>query len=119
MKPPRVMPYRTETELQQACQKRIRGEWGGEVIKIHGSAAQQRGTPDLLACVRGRFVAVECKQPGKHPTALQLKRLRDWQRAGAIAGVVRTEVDLDDLLDHVDDPGWHNPVLDSTERMSR
>lgn len=111
MKPPRQAPFPNETALSTACQTRIRKEWGGAVVKVHGSAAGVRGTPDLLACVRGRFVAAELKQPGKKPTPLQMKRLREWAAAGALAGWVTTEVELDALLEHVDDMSWVNPQL--------
>lgn len=111
MKPPREAPYPSETALSKGCQARIRKEWGGQVVKVHGSAAQKAGTPDLLGCVRGRFVAIELKQPGKVPTPLQMKRLRDWAAAGALAGWATTEVELDDLLSHHADVSWENPQL--------
>lgn len=86
---------------------------GGAVLKTHGSAAQQAGTPDLLICLDGRFCAVELKQPGKVPTGLQFKRLRTWAAAGAIAGWVTTEADLVELLRRVadDDGGGPGRVL--------
>lgn len=111
MRPPRNSPFPTETALSTACQKRIRVEYGGEVMKIHGSATQAAGQPDLLGCVRGRMIAVELKQPSKRPTPLQFRRLRSWAAAGALAGWARTEVDLDRLLAHLDDPAWANPQL--------
>jgi len=43
-------------------------------------AANKNGTPDLLVCINGRFVALEVKQPGKLPTKLQqyqMKRIRN------------------------------------------
>ena len=110
--PPRVKPFPNETALSKACQARIRGCYGGEVLKVHGSPMQPKGTPDLLACVRGRFVACELKQPGEEPSDLQYKRLRSWQAAGAVAGWATTEVELDELLSHVDDPTWRNPQLE-------
>jgi hypothetical protein len=113
VKPPREAPFPSETALHKACQKRVREEWGGECVKIHGTAAQRAGTPDLLICLGGRFVACECKQPGKKPTPLQMKRLRDWQAAGAIAGWVTTEVELDELLVHADHGDWVNPALEA------
>lgn len=109
MKPPRVAPFPSETALSTACQKRVRKEWLGEVLKVHGNASQMAGTPDLLCCVAGRFCAVELKQPGKDATPLQKKRLRDWQAAGALVGVVHTEVELDELLAHAADLSWRNP----------
>ena len=31
------------------------------------------GVPDIIGCYKGKFVGMECKAPGKLPTALQLK----------------------------------------------
>ena len=36
---------------------------GAYYLKVHGSAYQPSGTPDILACVNGRFIAVEVKRP--------------------------------------------------------
>lgn len=46
------------------------------------------GVPDIVACVEGKFIAVECKADGNKPTALQLKNLRDIAAAGGYAFVV-------------------------------
>lgn len=38
------------------------------------------GIPDIIACCGGRMMAIECKAPGKKPTALQdreMQRIRD------------------------------------------
>jgi Holliday junction resolvase len=63
---------------------------GGRWVKIHGSEYQERGTPDVLGCWRGRFVAVEFKQPGENPTKIQLKFLNEIVAAGGIVSVVTT-----------------------------
>jgi len=36
-----------------------------------GSAYGSRGVPDRIACVRGRFLAIECKTTGRRPTEYQ------------------------------------------------
>jgi hypothetical protein len=110
VKPPRETPHASEKNLSTACIKRFRKEWGGEVLNVHGGGTSQAaGHPDLLGCLRGRFVACELKQPGKVPTPLQMKRLRDWGRAGALIGWVTTEVEFDELLSHHGDLEWVNP----------
>lgn len=43
------------------------------------------GCSDILACWRGRFVAIECKRPGNHCTFAQQQFLADVRRAGGIA----------------------------------
>ncbi len=53
------------------------------------------GVPDIVACVRGRFVAIECKAGKNEPTALQQREIKNIQTAGGIAVVVREDnVDL-------------------------
>jgi hypothetical protein len=87
---------------------------GGAVVKTHGTGTAKAGTPDLLICLAGRFCAVELKQPGKTPTPLQMKRLRTWAAAGALAGWATTEAEFVALLEHAGDLGWSNPQLAPT-----
>lgn len=111
--PPRATPHPSEKALATACRKRL-AAWGGAYLNVHGGgSAQAAGHPDLLCCLRGRFVAIELKQPGKVPTPLQMKRLRDWAAAGALAGWATTEVEFDALLVRAVDYGWINPQLDT------
>ena len=46
------------------------------------------GVPDIVACVEGKFVAVECKANGNKPTKLQLKNLNEIVDSGGHAFVV-------------------------------
>jgi hypothetical protein len=43
------------------------------------------GNPDLCCCINGRYVAIEVKQPGKHPREVQSLRIAQINRAGGIA----------------------------------
>lgn len=53
------------------------------------------GIPDIVACVGGRFVAIECKAGDNQPTALQKREIRRIQEAKGVAAVIReTNVDL-------------------------
>lgn len=49
------------------------------------------GIPDLVCCVNGRFVGIECKAGDNKPTELQLRELRAIQLAGGEALVVNEE----------------------------
>ena len=68
-----------------------RKRWGGGM----GIA----GDPDIDACIRGRSVQLEVKRPGEKPTPLQLKRLEEWRRAGALVGVVTSVAATRSLLE--------------------
>jgi len=46
------------------------------------------GIPDIIACVGGRFLAIEAKAAGKKPTKLQLACMADIYRAGGTVTVV-------------------------------
>ncbi|HOQ47727.1 MAG TPA: hypothetical protein PLA43_10675 [Bryobacteraceae bacterium] len=71
-----------------------RKRWGGGM----GVA----GDPDIDACIRGRSVQLEVKRPGERPTPLQLKRIEEWRRAGAVVAVVSSVADVKSLLTEVD-----------------
>ena len=55
--------------------------------KLYGSAWAKQ-TLDIMCCRDGRFYYLEAKQPGKGPTARQLKTMRDWRETGATVAVV-------------------------------
>ena len=54
------------------------------------------GVPDIVACVNGKFVGIECKAGDNQPTALQTKNLLDIANAGGTATVIN-ENSLDEL----------------------
>lgn len=43
------------------------------------------GTPDRIGVYKGHFFAVEVKRPGKEPTPLQWRRIREIQNNGGFA----------------------------------
>jgi Holliday junction resolvase len=47
--------------------------------------------PDIIACVNGRFLAIECKAGGNKPTALQVREIENIRSAGGVAVVVNEE----------------------------
>lgn len=56
-------------------------------IKTHGNMFSKAGTPDVVACVKGKFVAIEVKQPGGVVSALQAAHIELIKKAGGIAFV--------------------------------
>ena len=90
-----------EREIQRAVITLLR-ERGAYVVNIHGSAFTTAGTPDLLASYRGRFLGIECKQPGKSPTEIQRHRIDQIRKAGGFAFTVRETDDLLDAIEMID-----------------
>lgn len=69
-----------------------------EFINVHGSAYSKKGTPDIVGCLNGRTFALEVKKEGGEATQIQLKKIRDWIAAGAIAGIVESKDEVAILL---------------------
>lgn len=72
---------------------------GAYYLKVHGSMYQPAGTPDILACVNGRFVAIEVKRPsGGRVSALQKSKLKQIEAAGGVAIVARSVEDVSSVF---------------------
>ncbi len=46
------------------------------------------GVPDIICCVAGKFLGIECKAGTNKPTALQIHEIEQIRRAGGVAVVV-------------------------------
>jgi Holliday junction resolvase len=46
------------------------------------------GVPDIVACIQGKFIGIECKAGKGKPTALQEKNLMDITNCGGYAVLV-------------------------------
>ena len=97
----------TETAVKKGVLRTIK-LLGGYCIVKHQTGLSRRGTPDVLACIGGRFVAIEVKRVGNIPEPDQLGELRKWQAAGALACWVQTVEQLNEALEHLDDHSWRN-----------
>lgn len=92
------MASQPESLLTARIRKALSQKWPESFsIKIAGNPYQQGGTPDLLACIEGRFVAFEVKKQRagetehharERATIRQLDRIAKVIAAGGIAGVV-------------------------------
>ncbi|CAB4168248.1 hypothetical protein UFOVP1276_36 [uncultured Caudovirales phage] len=69
-----------------------------------GSGYGNAGVPDFLACVNGRFLAVEAKAGKGKTTALQDAHLEKIKTAGGVSMVVN-ELNLDQLKETIQ---WMN-----------
>lgn len=57
-------------------------------VKYHGNYYSENGTPDILACVNGYFLAIEVKAETGKVAELQLAKICDIRKAGGFAYVV-------------------------------
>jgi len=61
------------------------------------------GVPDIVACVNGWFIGIECKAGNNKPTALQQNNLNDIKRSGGTALVINENNinELEDCLNQI------------------
>lgn len=60
-------------------------EIGAWYFKPFMSGYGKAGVPDIIACWRGKFLAIEVKREGKEPTVLQARMLREIEASGGAA----------------------------------
>lgn len=77
-----------EKSLQASVLKYLK-ERGYYAINVPGNAFSS-GVPDILVCVRGRYVALELKAADGTIRPLQKVRINSIRRAGGIAEAVRS-----------------------------
>lgn len=57
--------------------------WGGSAS--NGKVFTVRGLPDIMGCIRGRFIGIEVKSETGKPSDIQLERLQEIRDAGGVA----------------------------------
>lgn len=66
-----------------------------------GGPYAKAGVPDIIACIAGRFVGIECKAGKGKLTALQEKNIAEILANGGIAFVIN-EANIDELAQWLD-----------------
>jgi|TARA_Y100000310_G_C20696911_1_gene826355 hypothetical protein len=88
---PRPKQYKRERVLIKQIKIALNALPNCKAIKLHGSAWQEAGTPDILCVREGKPYLLECKinyKNSRGATPLQQKRIREWCEAGATSTVV-------------------------------
>lgn len=74
---------------------------GGYCIKQFGCAFTKAGLPDLVCCIKGKFLAIEVKADNGKVSPLQLHEIDLIQKAGGIAFVAYPQ-DFDTINEFLD-----------------
>lgn len=82
-------------------------ERGGWCFKVHGSASQRAGVPDILGCYQGRAFGIEVKLPGEEHTvsarqSYEHERMRKADAVVMVATTVEQVAALLDILEGID-----------------
>ena len=86
-----------ETRLQQRIQTYLQS-LGAYEFKVHGSAYMKAGIPDLIACLDGKFIGIECKVGYNKPSELQKAHGRMIEKAGGVFIVAYSVQDVKEGL---------------------
>jgi len=75
---------------------------GAYVIKV--VAASKKGVPDVIACYKGQFIAIEVKTPltRSNTSKLQEYNLDKISEAGGLSGVAVDIDDINPMLNRID-----------------
>ena len=68
--------------------KKILDEYGAYYFMPATGGYGKSGVPDIVACLRGKFIGIECKANGGKPTALQEKNLSEIMGVGGFSVLV-------------------------------
>ena len=74
-----------EQDIQTSIMNYIKSIGGLPIKQNQIGIYAQKGVPDILACVKGKFVAIEVKRPKQKPTPIQYAWLEAIKKAGGVA----------------------------------
>lgn len=69
--------------------KRFLKEQGCWYVKFMGNSFTKAGTPDILACVNGYFLAIEVKSSRGRASELQEYEIKQIRQAGGLALIIK------------------------------
>jgi len=79
---------------------RLLKEYGAYYFFPASYGMGRSGVPDIVCCLRGRFIGIECKAGKNKPTPLQEKELADIIKAGGVSCVINEDnmAELESIL---------------------
>jgi Holliday junction resolvase len=77
--------------------KKILDDIGAYHFSPMATGYGRSGVPDIIACYKGKFIAIECKAGKNTPTLLQLRNIENIKRNNGLAIVVN-EDNIESLL---------------------
>lgn len=90
----------SESSIQKAILKLLNAR--DDVWAVKTITTNRNGTPDIIACVGGHFVAIEVKAAKGVVAPLQTYQIDLINKTGGTAGVARSTGEVKDMLTAVD-----------------
>jgi Holliday junction resolvase len=94
-----------ESIIQSKILKYLNSLGECKAVKYPGGYYSKNGTPDILCCYQGHFIAFEVKTEKGKITKLQQIEIEGWKKSGASALTVRS---VDDVKRHFNEGGRSN-----------
>ena len=92
------MVWMTETEIKKQIKEYIRSI-GGYSATVPGGAYGTNGTPDIIACVNGRFIGIEGKYNTGKQSNWQKLRQKQIEDAGGIYIIAYSVEDVKNAIE--------------------
>ena len=89
-----------ESEIKRKIKKYL-DSVGAFWSAVTGGAYSKPGDPDLIACFRGRYIAIEAKTPRGVQSPIQKRRQREIMEAGGIYILARNTEDVEDVIEEI------------------
>ena len=87
----------TEKKIENEC-KNILLKHGIYHFKNHGSAFTEPGRPDIVACMNGKFYAIEIKKPGGIISKVQEFTKKKIEKSGGFYHFIDDPEDLKNII---------------------
>jgi len=85
--------------LESKIQSKILKNLKGLGIYAHKNiTTNKKGVPDIIVCFKGKYLALEVKQPGGKTTELQDYNIAKIRESGGVAEIVYSWEDVRDIL---------------------
>ena len=110
----------SEKKIENDIKKYLKAVRGLFFWKEHGGMYGTSGIPDLIACYKGVFIALEVKSEKGKLTPLQKATLEKIKKSGGYARVVRSVYDTMKCIDEIDktlyrefggEVKWHTEII--------
>lgn len=82
-----------ETKVQKQIQDYIRSI-GGYCFKVHGEIFMRAGIPDIICCINGKFVGIECKDGDNEASTLQIAHGIQIKKSGGYFCIAKSVEDV-------------------------
>lgn len=79
------MKQKEEQKVQDSIMKYIKSIGGLPIKQNQIGIYGQAGVPDIIVCIKGRFVAIEVKKPGEKPKPHQVAFIEAINKKGGVA----------------------------------